>query len=527
MKKILYMVAAVTLFTIVACNKEEVSNGLPQESEASSIVFTASTMTKTALGETVDGVTAVNWVSGDVITINGVEFTTTDEGPSARFTTTGSFSTAEVYNAIYPASSGVSHEAVTVPAAQDGTFSSASISVATSTSTSLNFRNLASMLKFQVPATAGEVTITSTADLAGTVGVTFDNEGNPVLGAASDASKTITLTGSFVAGTDYYVAVLPGTHQFTVRLDGYLSKHSTTDVVATRAKINNLKTLPAPVKSSKYGIAGTMQASQWDAGNPIAMYVDVNGTLARNVEIYKDDAFKVVVDKSWDTSYGNNGGNVTVSKNGKHDVFFNEKNHTITVTCVEEYKDVKVQIIVKDEKNLPAVNLHLWKENGDKDENITGEWPGVALAKNAQGNYVYELDGKYIGDQLGYILSNNGADPTNADYWTATRKGTTFVIAAAAPAKLIFKLDTANSKQWWGTTTYVHMWTSEGDLFGGWPGKLMTYEGNYTFSCEIPGEYVGKTLNYMIHNNNNWKSAEKTLTLEAEQTISGSSININ
>jgi len=521
------MVAAVALFSTVSCNKEEVSNDLPQGGETSPVVFTASVMTKTALGETVDGVTAVNWVSGDAITVNGVEFTTTDEGSSARFTTTESFSTAEVYNAIYPAAAGISHEAVTVPTIQDGTFSSASISVATSTNTSLSFKNLASILKFQVPADAEEVTITSTADLAGTVGVTFDNEGNPVLGAASDASKTITLNGSFVTGTDYYVAVLPGTHQFTVRLDGYLSKHSTTDVVTTRAKISNLKTLPAPVVSSKYGIAGTMQASQWDAANPIAMYVDVNGALVKNVDIYKDDTFKVVVDKSWNESYGNNGGNFTVGKNGRYDVFFNEKDKTITATCVEEYTNVKVQIIVKDEKNLPAVNLHLWKENGDNDENITGEWPGAALSKDAQGNYVYELDGKYIGDQLGYILSNNGADQTNPDYWTATRKGTTFVIAAAAPAKLIFKLDTDNTKQWWGTTTYVHMWTSEGDLFGGWPGKLMTYEGDYTFSCEISGEYVGKTLNYMIHNNNNWKSAEKTLTLEAEQTISGSSININ
>ena len=247
MKKILFMVAAVA-FAMVSCNKEEINNNEIQEAPVSDIVFEAETpMTKTTIGEADEnGLRPVSWVVGDQITINGSIFKATElKDNKAIFKTENlAFTTADSYEAIYPATAGTSFSAVTISASQDGTFANASISVAQSETQSLSFKNVAAMLKFQVPATASEVTIESTANLAGTFGVTFDNEGNPVIGQVSNGSKKITLTGSFVINTDYYVAILPGDHQFTVKIDGFLSKASTKTSTVERAKLMNMTKLP-------------------------------------------------------------------------------------------------------------------------------------------------------------------------------------------------------------------------------------------------------------------------------------------
>ena len=247
MKKILFMVAAVAL-AMVSCNKEEITNNEIQEAPVSDIVFEAETpMTKTTIGEAdASGVRTVSWVVGDAITINGSTFTAKElkDNKAIFITTNKDFAVAESYDAIYPATAGTSFEAVTIAAEQDGTFANASISVAQSETQSLSFKNIASMLKFQVPASASEVTIESTSNLAGTFAVTFDGEGNPVIGEVSSGSKKITLTGSFVINTDYYVAVLPGEHQFTVKIDGFLSKASTKTSSVDRAKLMNMKKLP-------------------------------------------------------------------------------------------------------------------------------------------------------------------------------------------------------------------------------------------------------------------------------------------
>ena len=241
------MVAAVAL-AMVSCNKEEITNNEIQEAPVSDIVFEAETpMTKTTIGEADEnGVRPVSWVVGDKITINGSTFKATElKDNKAIFETENlAFTTADSYEAIYPATAGTSFSAVTISASQDGTFANASISVAQSETQSLSFKNVASMLKFQVPASASEVTIESTSDLAGTFDVTFDGKGEPVIGKVSNGSKKITLTGSFVIDTDYYVAILPGDHQFTVKIDGFLSKASTKTSSVDRAKLMNMKELP-------------------------------------------------------------------------------------------------------------------------------------------------------------------------------------------------------------------------------------------------------------------------------------------
>ena len=249
MKKNLFMVAAVALMAMVSCNKEEITNNGVQEVPVSDIVFEAETpMTKTTLGEddNKDGYRPVSWVVGDKITINGSEFKASElKDNKAIFVTENlDFATAESYDAIYPATAGTSLSAVTIAAKQDGTFANASISVAQSETQSLSFKNAAAMLKFQVPVACSSVTIESNSPLAGTVSVSFDEEGNPVLGEVTAASNSIVIEKSLVTGTDYYVAVLPGEHKFTVKIAGLTSKASTKTSTVERAKLLNMKTLP-------------------------------------------------------------------------------------------------------------------------------------------------------------------------------------------------------------------------------------------------------------------------------------------
>ena len=250
MKKNLFMVAAVALMALVSCNKEEINNGVQEP--ASDIVFVAEfdqeADTKIALGDLVDGVRKTTWVAGDQIKINGTVFSAQADGASTEFQTTTAFDeTAKNFRAVYPASSYISTTAVDIPASQNGTFAGASIAVAESSTTSLTFQNLVTILKFQVPVNCSKVTFESTASIAGRIAVNY-NEGviTPDYAGVTQPNKTINVTGSFVPGTDYYVAVKPGTHTFTVKIDDEVSKASTKAVTVERSKILNMGVLPEP-----------------------------------------------------------------------------------------------------------------------------------------------------------------------------------------------------------------------------------------------------------------------------------------
>ena len=248
MKKNLFTVAAVALIAFVSCNKE--TNSPVQPAPVSDIKFEAEMVqTKTAIGDADDeGNRAVTWVLGDQVNINGSLFTAKgykEDGKAIFETENLDFATADVYNAIYPATAGSSLEAVTIAAKQDGTFASAGVAVAQSENRSLAFMNVASIIKFQVPAAYASVTVESTANLAGTVSVTFDEDGTPVIGEVTNASKVITLN-DVKADVDYYVAILPGDHKFTFNIDGRLSKEASKTLTATRAGILSLGVLPQP-----------------------------------------------------------------------------------------------------------------------------------------------------------------------------------------------------------------------------------------------------------------------------------------
>ena len=306
--------------------------------------------------------------------------------------------------------------AVEIPATQNGTFASASIAVAESSTTSLKFNNLVTILKFQVPVSCSKVTFESNASIAGRITVKYtDGVMTPDYSGVTNGSKTINVNGTFVPGTDYFVAVKPGTHKFTVRIDGYLSKASNKSVTLERSKIFDMKTLPNK-EASNYGLAGTMQSPRWEAGNPMVMYKDVdNKVLIKNVELFKTDEFKVVVNKSWNESYGVNGNNLVINSYGTYDVEFDTQKKIITCTKISDEINRTVRFVFNlDTDNnrqwFTAANMYVWGGVGE----IFGKYPGKAMTKSGNTLYV-DLPGKCVGETISYKIGNPNGSWTTGD----------------------------------------------------------------------------------------------------------------
>ncbi|MBE6250366.1 MAG: hypothetical protein E7111_01795 [Bacteroidales bacterium] len=405
MKKNLFMVAAVALMAMVSCNKEEIGNSGVQAGAASDIVFSAEleqpgapaaeqtpaeAQTKTSLGTTTGDVTSVNWVAGDKVKINGVEFSATESGTRTDFTTLSSFNAAATYYAVYPASAAGASDLskVTIPASQTGTFAEAAISVAKSDTESLKFKNVASIVKFQVPSACSEITIESTANLAGTFNVTFNGE-TPSVGSVSNGSKKITLSGSFAAGTDYYVAVLPGSHKFTIRIGGYLSKASTKTVTTKRATFSNLQTLPA-LEASDYALVGAHTG--WGFSNLTVLYKDVDGFAAYNLSGLSE--FKVVnkTATGWDSSVKTNKGvGTTIDASGITEMSLSDNSNNIKVVSSSVSYDIIVKTdlskitVQESELSGDATIYSITGSNGNWDSDIvflTTKTNNVIVAKN-------------------------------------------------------------------------------------------------------------------------------------------------
>lgn len=282
--------------------------------------------------------------------------------------------------------------------------------------------------------------------------------------------------------------------------------------------------------ASEYGVVGSFQG--WDVANPVAMVIEDGWSVARGVELYKDDEIKIVKGKTWDVSYGpkdaaqvltvdtehtltKGGQNVKVAKNGKFDIYFNAETAKFKYTCVEEYTNLSVNITIDNKANWSPLYIIL------KD--------GETLLTAAEGDLVtdnkFAVSGDYIGSSLSYQFVS-GDKKSEPAFVTISKNGAAVTLEENV-IKLYFQLDTDNAKQWWGTTSKIHVWNTGTAFDTSWPGTTMTSEGNYTWSVVVPSELVGKTINYLIHNGNGWQSNDATVTIKAEGvTVVGSSINV-
>lgn len=283
-------------------------------------------------------------------------------------------------------------------------------------------------------------------------------------------------------------------------------------------------------EASEWGLVGSFQGWDVAVGKPVAMYTtpEKGWFVAKGVELYKDDEFKIVKGNTWNTSYGlaspgvlavdkevklqtSNSQNMKPAKNGKFDIYFNGTN--IKYECVEEYTDLIVNIKIDNKANWSP--LYITLKNGS-----------TTIVNNATvtGNK-YAVSGDYIGESLSYILSNG--TKTMEGNVSITREGATINLEETI-ILLKVQLNTGNAQQWWGNTMKIHVWNTGTSLDTTWPGTEMKNEGNYTWSIQIPSELVGKTINYLVNNGGNWKSNDAKVTISANgNTVTGSSIGID
>ena len=89
-----------------------------------------------------------------------------------------------------------------------------------------------------------------------------------------------------------------------------------------------------------------------------------------------------------------------------------------------------------------------------------------------------------------------------------------------------FILDNDNHKTWWGEVAYLYVWDASGnEIKGAWPGKAMVYEAStFTFTGGIPKEYVGKELNFIVHNGSGWQTKDSKMTVKNENTFGANSL---
>ena len=446
MKKNLFMVAAVALMALVSCNKEEINNNEiineEQIETPSDIVFVAEfdqeADTKIALGDLVDGVRKTTWVAGDEIKINGTVFSAKEAGERTEFTTSASFTEAATYRAVYPASSYISTTAVDIPATQNGTFASASIAVAESSTTSLKFNNLVTILKFQVPVNCSKVTFESTESIAGRITVKYtDGVMTPDYAGVTQPNKTINVTGSFVPGTDYYVAVKPATHTFTVKIDGNVSKASTKAVEVKRSQILNMGVLPEPVVAEPvyHNVYVCISDLGWSSVNmhQFTSAGDITSwpgeALTETVTVAGRTYYKKAIEEGTTLSFTYNNGkastnfkidvpNVTV----KGDIYYRLSARGAIEVDPNDVNTFGYAIYVFDQKSKNvAPNLYAWNDNNawktQYGENFSS-WPGVAFTNDcyyvpADGNnwkhyYYYEIPTALYGKSFMFIVNKKG-----------------------------------------------------------------------------------------------------------------------
>ncbi len=281
MKKVFYATLALGALIFASCQKEN-SAVLPK---VDSPVFTAHIDggTKTVLNGQQS-----EWVSGDAIRVlnesgAAANYTTTDNDATAKFTTTAEGFTGNQFVALYPASpaGGVTwelsryikklwlkNEQTAVPGSYD---SDAHIAYAYTDNSNLNFKNLVSLLKFTIAEGSKEVSSISVSvpTPSGNQGYisgnfTYDSTDDVYYNEGGSQYTTATLTGTFVEGQTYYMAVLPGTYsELTLKVNNKVRKHKEAPTTFNASKVYDLGSIDVQEEQKEIVMTIDKQNS-WD-----------------------------------------------------------------------------------------------------------------------------------------------------------------------------------------------------------------------------------------------------------------------
>lgn len=257
-------IAALALLLAACGNEEIIENNESGSTGKVHMTFTAGMpQTRTSLAE--DG-HAVNWTQGDLVAIyDGTEtickFEATEVSGSTA-TLEGEAKVTDTYTAFYPYTDDgtltLDNTAITftLPATQTATAGgfaeglNPSWAQATDGSKNLTFRNLCALAKFTVDADGvTEVTLTANQESDALAGELTYTIADGTLTATGSASRSVTLTGTFTKGEEYYFVVAPGTLTGGITLN-YMGEGGKTyvkttqkEVTFTAGKITNLGAL--------------------------------------------------------------------------------------------------------------------------------------------------------------------------------------------------------------------------------------------------------------------------------------------
>ena len=360
---------------------------------------------------------------------------------------------------------------------------------------------------------------------------------NALLSVKAEADKAVLKSDMFTAdveltkGVDTYIPMLAGEGVTIEYWVGNEKFNTLSNKTFEAGELYKLGTLYGGY--SEYGVVGSFQTpTTWDVAAPVKMINIADGwVVAKGVELYKSDEFKIVTGNSWDkpnfggkdatliaevgTEYTlvQGGQNIKVNKNGKFNIYFNATSKAFKVECVEEYTGT-INITIDNKANWSPLTITL------KDGN------NVIANNETVTNNKFAVSMEHIGKSLSCQLFS-GSKKSEVMNVTITKNGATVTLEETI-VKLKVQLDTNNAKQWWGSTMKIHVWETGTSFDTSWPGNTMTSEGNYTWSIVVPSELVGKTIKYCVHNGNGWQSKDATVTIKAEgNTVTGSSIGIN
>lgn len=333
MKKIFgFLMSAVALVGFAACSEDVNEINVEKNDGTVEVSLFASFDEDTRM--TLNDKTPT-WEAGDVIYINGVEFTADEAGSNVRFT--GNVTEdmiGQAYTAYFGTEDGKVAATQTAVAGHMSKETPATAEIADFQSgMQVQFKNAAALLQF-TPLFSGDVTF------------------------AVDGGETVTLAGC-EANNVYYVAVTPATWENGVAVTSCVLpiKKGAVGQVIERNKIYPLGTLNLPTADATWGIAGNFQG--WSVDSPEPLYaLENNWLVACNLKNL-NGGFKFVQKGTWDDAIGLgthnategamlNGGavdNITTSTADGYDVYFN------TATQVYIYAEHNTKVDLTTDSN--------------------------------------------------------------------------------------------------------------------------------------------------------------------------------
>ena len=194
----------------------------------------------------------------------------------------------------------------------------------------LKFKNVSSLLKFQVAHnTKGEVKFISykpaegdAPRIAGNFSVNY-NGGEPVVTPENDKMTfdAVALKGEFAEGSDYHMAILPANlaYGFAVQINGYTVKELKGDSLTDEKFVNLLDRkrnmiLNLGTVSLNFGVCGTH--TDWKSDTPMS-YDETTGLYVAQDVVFagEDNKFKIRACGMWASSVGTGGAIVVNSEN--------------------------------------------------------------------------------------------------------------------------------------------------------------------------------------------------------------------